>query len=100
MDLYRLALDQHRLEGLDAETVKRRSTVQKNRMLANDLFKNVPNDRLLSLDHFAGLFDGCCVLVFFELVVNERLEKLERHFLWQTALVQFQLWADNDNGAA
>ena len=36
----------------------------------------------------------------FELVIDERLEKLERHFLRQTALVEFQFRADNDDGAA
>ena len=65
VDLDRLTLDQHRLESLDTKTVKRRSTVQKNRMLANDFFENVPNDRLLTFDHFAGLFDRRGVGVLF-----------------------------------
>jgi hypothetical protein len=29
------------------------------------------------------------VTLFYELVVDERLEQLERHLLWQTALVSF-----------
>src|SRR5258707_1893731 len=36
----------------------------------------------------------------FELVINERLEELERHLLRQTALVEFQFRADDDHGAA
>src|SRR5262249_49489964 len=35
-----------------------------------------------------------------ELVVDERLEELERHLLRQTALMQFQLGSDNDDGTA
>ena len=66
MDLDRLTLDKHRLESLDAETVKRRSTVQKNRMLANDFLENVPDDRLLPFDHFACLFDRGGVLRLFQ----------------------------------
>ena len=34
VDLDRLALDQHRLEGLDAEPVERRRAVQQDRVLA------------------------------------------------------------------
>src|SRR5687768_1115934 len=36
-----------------------------------------------------------CVL--FKLVVDERFEQLECHFLWQTALVQLELGPDHDN---
>ncbi len=69
-------------------------------MLANDVFENVPNDRLLLLDHFLGLLDGGAVPLRFELVIDERLEELERHFLGQTALVEFQFRADDDDGTA
>src|SRR5580704_10571280 len=69
-------------------------------MLADDVFENVPNDRLLLLDHFLGLLDGSAVPLRFELVINERLEKLERHLLGQTALVEFQLRANDDDGTA
>src|SRR5580704_1955266 len=69
-------------------------------MFANDVFENVPNDRLLLLDHLLGLLDGGAVPLRFELVIDERLEKLERHFLGQTALVEFQLRTDDDDGAA
>src|SRR5271168_4929309 len=69
-------------------------------MFADDVFENVPNDRLLLLDHFLGLLDGGAVPLRFELVIDERLEELERHFLGQTALVEFQFRADDDDGAA
>ena len=69
-------------------------------MFANDVFENVPDHRLLLLDHFLGLLDGGAVPLRFELVIDEWLEELERHFLRQTALVEFQFRADNDDGAA
>ena len=43
----RLALDQHRLERLDAEAVQRRRTVEQHRVLADHLLQDVPDYRLL-----------------------------------------------------
>ena len=94
------AFDEDRLERLNAEAVKRGSAVEQHGMLANDVFENVPDDRLLLLDHFLGLLDGGAVALGFELVIDEGLEKLERHFLGQTALVELQFRADDDDGAA
>jgi len=50
VDLDRLALDQLRLEGLDAEAVQRRCPVEQHRVLADDLFQDVPHDRARALD--------------------------------------------------
>src|ERR1700688_2107686 len=100
MDADRFTFDEHRFERLDAETVKRRSTVEHHRMFANNVFENVPDDGILLLDHFLGLLDGGAVTLSFELVIDERLEKLERHFLGQTALVKLQFGADDDYGTA
>src|SRR5208282_81543 len=93
------AFDEDRFKRLNTKAMQRRSAVEKDGMLANHILENVPNDRLLLLDHFLGLLDGGAVSLRFELVINEGLEKLERHFLGQTALVEFQLRADNDDGA-
>ena len=38
MQLNRLALNQHRLKGLNTQTVQRRRTVQHHRMLADHFF--------------------------------------------------------------
>src|ERR1700676_4752190 len=100
MDADGFTFDEHRLEGLNAEAVKRRSAVEHHGMFANHVFENVPNDGILLLDHFLGLLDGGAVTLSFELVIDEGLEKLERHFLWQTALVKLQLGADDDYGTA
>ena len=37
---------------------------------------------------------------FFQATDDERLEQDERHFLGQAALIEFQFWADDDDGAA
>src|SRR5713226_7776747 len=100
MDANGLAFDEHWFECLNAEAVQRGSAVQQHGMFANDVFENVPNHRLLLLDHLLGLFDGGAVTLRFELVIDEGLEELERHFLRQTALVELELRADDDDGAA
>src|SRR5712691_11886094 len=56
--------------------------------------------RLLLLDHFLGLLDGGAVTLGFELVIDEGLKELERHFLGQTALVELELRANDDDGTA
>ena len=100
MDADGLAFDQHRLERLDAEAMQRRRAVEQHRMLADALLEHVPHLGTLLLDHLLGLLDGRDQLPLFELVVDERLEQLERHLLRQAALVQLQLGSDDDDRAA
>ena len=100
MQLDRLALDQHRLERLDAEAVQRRRAVEQHRMLADDLLEDVPDLRRLLLDHALGRLDGGGHAALLELGVDERLEQLERHLLRQAALMQLQFRPDDDDRAA
>src|SRR5215472_289438 len=95
-----LAFDKGRFERLNAKAVQRRSAVQQNRMLTNNVFQNVPDDGLLLLHHLLGLLDGGAMALGFELVIDEGLEELERHFLWQTALIELQLGTNHDDRAA
>src|SRR6266568_2538165 len=98
--LDRLALDQHRLEGLDAEAVQGRRPVQHHRVLADHLFEDVPHDGSLGLDLALCSLDCRGDALHLELVEDEGLEQLERHFLGQAALVQLQLRAHHDHRAA
>ena len=43
VELDGLALDQHRLEGLDAQPVQGRGAVEQHRVLADDLVEDVPD---------------------------------------------------------
>src|SRR3546814_3095031 len=88
MQLDRLALDEHRFEALNAETVQRRRPVQHDRMLADHLFEDVPHLRTLALDHALGGLDGTRHAVEFELRVDERLEQLERRSEEHTSELQ------------
>ena len=100
MQLDRLALDQHRLERLDAEAMQGRCAVQHHRMLADDFFQDVPHFGTLLLDHALGGLDGGGDAVVFQLRVDERLEQLERHLLRQAALMQLQFGTDDDDRTA
>ena len=100
VELDGLALDEHRLERLDAEAMERRRAVQEHRVLADDLLEDVPDLGTLLLHHLLRALDGVDVPALFELVVDERLEQLERHLLRKTALVQAQRRADDDDRAA
>ena len=100
MKLDRLALDQHRLKGLDAQAMQRRRPVQQNRMLADHLIQDIPDFAALLLDQLFRLFDCGGDAQAVKARINERLEQLQRHFLRQTALVQLQLRPDHDDRAA
>src|SRR6266446_4320230 len=62
--------------------------------------KNVPDLRRLALDHLFRAAHRVHVTEVFQPADNEWFEKHERHLLWQTALIQLQLRADDDNRAA
>ncbi|MDB4960343.1 MAG: DNA-directed polymerase, beta subunit, partial [Myxococcales bacterium] len=58
VQLDRLAFDQDRLERLDAQAVQRRSAIQKNRMLLDHLFEDVPHHRRAGFDFLLRRLDG------------------------------------------
>ena len=100
MQLDGLALDQHRLERLDAKSVQRRSTVQHNRMLLDHAFQHIPDLRSHLLDHALRILDIMGVTLLNQFLHDERFEQLQRHLLRQTALIEFQLRSDDDYGTA
>ncbi len=53
-----LAFDQDRLESLDAQAVQRRRAVQHDRVLADDLFQDVPHHRRAGSTILLGGLDG------------------------------------------
>src|SRR3569623_909959 len=98
--LDRLALDQCRLERLNAEAMQRRCAVQEHRMLANDFVENIPDLGTLLLDELLRLLHGGGQTLGVEPRVDERLEQFERHLLRQAALGQLQFGADHDDRTA
>ena len=100
MELDRLTFDQYRLECLNTKSVQGRRTVQHNRMFSDDLFEDIPYFRADLFDHSLGALDVVRILVFHQLLHDERLEQLQRHLLRKTALIELQFRADNDYGTA
>src|SRR5450759_951496 len=100
MDADGLALDEHRLERLDAQAMQRRRTVEEHRVIANDLFENLVDFRALALDNLLRALDRLGDSLLDQLVDDERLEQLERHQLGQAALVQLEFRTDDDDRTA
>ena len=95
-----LSFNEDRLECLDAETVKRRSAVQEDRVLTNYAVEDIPYCRLLALDHLLCSLDGGCVAHGLQLAVDKRLEELKGHLLRQAALVEPEVRSAGDYRAS
>ena len=68
-------------------------------MSINYLFECVPDFCVGLLGTTFRGFDVVCVTQCDQAVHDERLEKFERHFLGDAALVQLELWSGDDDGA-
>src|ERR1035437_10273560 len=99
MDANGLALDEHRLEGLDTQAVQRRRAVEEHRMVADDLLENLEHLARFLLDDLLRALHRLGDSLLDELVDDERLEQLERHRLRQPALVQLEFGAHDDDRA-
>ena len=97
MKLDGLALDKHRLECLDTKAVQGWRAVQHHRMLANHLFQNIPDFGMFFFYHTLGHLNGAGHRVEFQLRIDEWLEQLQCHLLWQATLMQLQFRTDNDH---
>jgi hypothetical protein len=99
VDLDRLALDQHGLEGLDAQSMEGRCAVEQHRVLVDDLLEHVPDLGDHGVHHLLGGLDVLHLLALDEPSHDEGLEQLERHQLRQPALVDLQVRARHDHRA-
>ncbi len=94
------AFDQNRLKGLNGEAVERGGAVEEDGVPFGDFIEDVPNHGLLFFDEFFGGTHGVHVAHFLEAADDEGLEKDKGHFFGEAALVEFELGADDDDGAA
>ncbi len=79
MKLNRLAVDQHRLEGLDAQPVQGRGAVEQHHLVLDDHLQRIPHHRINSIHHPLGGLDVGGVPLFDQLVHHKGLEQLQRH---------------------
>ena len=94
------ALYQHRLECLYAQAVQRRRAVEEYGVLFYYVLQYVPDLGLYTLYHALRALYVVCVCVLHKLLHYEGLEQLQRHLLWQAALIHLELRAYDYNGAA
>ena len=69
-------------------------------MLGDDLFNDVINDGIVTVDDLIGLLVGVDESFLDEKGGDERTEKLDGHLTWETALVHLKGWANRDDGTA
>ena len=94
------AFHQHGVEGLNAQTVQGRCTVQQDRVALDHGLQAVPDLGLCTLDHLTGRLDVVGNTLLDQILHHEGLEQLQSHLLGQTALIHLQLRADDDNRTA
>ena len=100
MQLNRTAFYQNGFKCLNPQSVQCRRTVQHNGMLSDNLLQNIPNLCLQSFYHSLSGFDVVSQTILYQLLHYKGLKQLDCHFLRQTALINFQFGAYNDNGTA
>ncbi len=69
-------------------------------MLLDNLLQHVPDLRVQSLHQLFRRLDVLRNAAEYQLFHHKGLKQLDRHLLGQTALINFQLRTDHDNGAA
>ena len=102
METNGLALDEDGTESLDAQSVKRRRSVEKDGMVLGDLFDGIIDLRIHSGDKLVGLPLGSDARIGIgdQSVGNERTEELDGHFTRQTALFHIEFRTDGNDGTA
>src|SRR5690349_23561317 len=80
--------------------MQRRGAVEQHRVVADDLRENLVHLWRLALDDLLRALHSFRNSLFHELVDDKGLEQLEGHEFWKAALMQLQLWTDDDNRTA
>ncbi len=99
MDQDGVALDEGRLESLDAHAVQRRRPVQQHGVLLDHLLEDVPDLLGLALEHLLGALDRVGQAELLQAPDDEGLVELQRDLLGQPALVQLELRPHRDHRA-
>ena len=95
-----LTLDQTGLEGLDTQTVQRRSTVEQDGVSFENILKDFPHDRFFAVDNLLGALDGLDKAALKEFADDVWFEELCGHVFGQTALMHAKLRTDDDDRTA
>src|SRR5699024_2699605 len=83
-------------KSLNTQAVEGWCAVQKNWVLRNSFFQNVPNLRTLTLNHALCGLNVLRIVVFHQTLHDEWLEQLQSHQLRQTTLKQLEPMTNNN----
>ena len=100
MQLQSTAIHQHRLKGLDAQAVQGRRTVEHDGVILDDNVQRIPHLGDTLIHHLLSGFDVIGHAVLHQLLHDEGAEQLHGHLLGHAALIDLQLGAYHNNGAA
>ena len=92
--------NQNWLECLNTQAVKCRCAVKKHRMLGNNFLEHAPNFGVAAVNQTLCALHILSEALIYQTLNNERLEKLQCHWLWQTALMHAKAWTNDDYGTA
>jgi len=96
MQLDSFTFDHLRLESLNTQTVKCRSTVQQYWMAFHYVFKNIPDHRLLTVHDLLSRLHSLYDTSLDQLTDNERLVQFGSHQFRNTTFMHSQLRANNN----
>ena len=95
-----VSLNQDGFERLDTQPVQRRSTVEHHRTGLDHFLQYFPHLRFFSFNEAPSSLHVDSVVVFDELLHDKGTKQLQRHAFRQSALMQLELRANDDNRAA
>jgi hypothetical protein len=98
VELDSLTLDELRLECLDAETVKCRSTVEEHWVTLHDVLENIPDNWFATVNDTLSRLNSLHYATLDELADNEWLVEFGCHKLRKTALAHVKFRTNDDNG--
>ena len=94
------AFDKYWFKCLDGKSVQCWRTVEHYWVVFDYVFKDIPNFCISAFNAFLCRFNVVALTNFHKLFHYKWFEQFQSHFLWNTALVQFEFWTYYDNGTA
>ena len=88
MQLDRLSFNERRLKRLNAQPVQGGCAVEQHRIFFYHFIKSIPYLRGFSFHNFFSTFYRGNHPLLFQTVINKGFEQLQRHLLWQAALME------------
>jgi hypothetical protein len=85
------------LKSLHAEPVQCGGAVEDYGILLHNIIKNIPDFFGALFHHLPRTLDGGNVSFPLQFIIDEWFEQLQSHFFGQTALMETEMWADDNN---